>query len=317
MQVVEGGAESSKRTTWSSPACRRGPECCGRLIDFSPEETGRPWIFARVETGSARPDLKLLVAALVALAVHVVDDLFRPPYRRVVLASSRSRPRQPRLRMCTLAIASLAVSACNVNRTLASDGDAALPPKTSTSAPGGSRDQRHPDHARHECHDAAPDHPQNPPPPTPCPPPRTAPPTPRSRTAGSSEAATTLTLTGEPSLFGKCGWVLRSKYYACDVDGGTPGLVDPDGISPIDCADGLVEGEPCDDRNGPVNGVGCCTPAGVLFFCDTFGRGIISSRLRSLNLDDAARRICHGARGPRSRSPPRSLAASGPTVLAW
>ena len=174
--------------------------------------------------------------------------------------------------MCTLAIASLAVSACNVNRTLASDGDAALTTEASTSAPGGSETSATPT--------------------TPVTSATTLPPTTGespttdavSTTANSatdtplpdsstSEAATTLTLTGEPSLFGKCGWVLRSKYYACDVDGGTPGLIDPDGISPIDCADGLVEGDSCDDRNGRVNGVGCCTPTGVLFFCDTFGEG--------------------------------------------
>ena len=176
--------------------------------------------------------------------------------------------------MCALAIASIAVSACNVNRTLASDGDAATIIEASTSAPGGSDTTATPT--------------------TPVTSATTLPPTTgeSSTTAAvattansttdtpppdssTSEAATTSTTTGEPSLFGKCGWVLRNKYYACDVDGGTPGLVDPDGISPIDCADGLVEGDPCDDRNGPVNGVGCCTSTGVLFFCDTFGRGII------------------------------------------
>lgn len=70
------------------------------------------------------------------------------------------------------------------------------------------------------------------------------------------------------SMFGQCGWYDEEKYYDC-APPAEPGLEDPEGISPIECPGGLAEGDPCTDDDGPVNSVGCCTPEGVLFFCDT------------------------------------------------
>lgn len=83
--------------------------------------------------------------------------------------------------------------------------------------------------------------------------------------SSTSEAADT----SEPGLYGNCGWYSVDKYYACASDGAEPGLEDPDGIDPIQCPDGLVEGAPCTDANGPIDSIGCCTATGELYFCDT------------------------------------------------
>lgn len=80
--------------------------------------------------------------------------------------------------------------------------------------------------------------------------------------------ATTDTTDTDGGAYGQCGWNTPEKYYDCAASGGTPGLADPEGISPIECPDGLTEGAACTD-DGPVDSIGCCTPAGVLFFCDT------------------------------------------------
>ncbi len=100
------------------------------------------------------------------------------------------------------------------------------------------------------------------------PPTLTADPDPSATEPATSSPGTTTSTTGEPSGFGNCGWVVRAKYYACAADGAVPGLVDPDGISPIACADNVVEGDACKDLM-PVDEIGCCTPDGVLFYCDT------------------------------------------------
>lgn len=84
-------------------------------------------------------------------------------------------------------------------------------------------------------------------------------------TVNTSVGSDTETDTGGV-LYGNCGWFAEEKYYSCD---GVPGEVDPDGISPIACPDGLVNEAACDDESGPVKSEGCCTPEGVLFFCDT------------------------------------------------
>jgi len=82
------------------------------------------------------------------------------------------------------------------------------------------------------------------------------------------EITTTGSVTGETSggMHGGCGWNDRMNYYACAVNGGTPGLDDPDGIDPIDCPNGLVPGVGCSDQNGPVDSIGCCD-GNILFFC--------------------------------------------------
>jgi len=84
-------------------------------------------------------------------------------------------------------------------------------------------------------------------------------------TSGTTEENTT----GLVGNYGMCGWVARENFYGCvNTDGAEPGAEDPAGIDPIDCAAGLVEGDPCTDKEGPVTSIGCCTPEGVLYFCD-------------------------------------------------
>ncbi len=67
-----------------------------------------------------------------------------------------------------------------------------------------------------------------------------------------------------------CGWYAADKYYDCvtEENGVVAGMEDPEMISPIACADDLAEGDKCDSDNGPVTKVGCCTPEGVLFYCE-------------------------------------------------
>ena len=90
-----------------------------------------------------------------------------------------------------------------------------------------------------------------------------------SQTTGMTSSTTGET-TGETTgggLYGKCGWDDANNYYACEVDGGVGSL---EGDSPIACAPGLEEGTKCTE-DGPVTGAGCCTPEGVLYFCDSNG----------------------------------------------
>jgi hypothetical protein len=93
-------------------------------------------------------------------------------------------------------------------------------------------------------------------------------------TTGTTEVATDAT-TGN-SGFGMCGWHARMNFYACAADGATPGAEDPLAEAPIACADGLVVGEKCDDDNGPVGGLGCCTPTGDLYYCNVTGDNTIA-----------------------------------------
>ncbi|MBL9103113.1 MAG: hypothetical protein JNL82_19360 [Myxococcales bacterium] len=94
---------------------------------------------------------------------------------------------------------------------------------------------------------------------------------PSTSTTATSESTLS---TGEPETtggepYGQCGWESTNKYYACAADGATPGAEDPEGMDPIQCPDGLVEGGACSDANGPVNAIGCCTLTGELYYCDT------------------------------------------------
>jgi hypothetical protein len=84
-------------------------------------------------------------------------------------------------------------------------------------------------------------------------------------TTDATTDGTTTNTTGpfEPG----CGWAVRGNYYACAPEG-EPGLEDPDMIDPIACKGNLMADEPCSDMDGPVNSIGCCTPEGVLYFCD-------------------------------------------------
>ena len=103
-------------------------------------------------------------------------------------------------------------------------------------------------------------------------------------TEATTEATTDQTTTATDSTtgnttgmsgFGMCGWNADESYYACAADGGTPGAEDPLMMAAIACADGLVEGDKCDDDNGPVGSLGCCTPNGDLYYCDVMGDNTI------------------------------------------
>lgn len=72
--------------------------------------------------------------------------------------------------------------------------------------------------------------------------------------------------TTETGGHGLCGWNPDQNYYACDKDGGVPGTVDPMG-EPIDCPPDVMAGADCTE-DSPVNNFGCCTPEGVLYYCE-------------------------------------------------
>lgn len=107
-----------------------------------------------------------------------------------------------------------------------------------------------------------------------------------SATTTATEPTTTVPTTGEPtttatttattdattddtggSAFGNCGWNDAGKYYACDADGGVPGVEDPMGISPIACPDSLPAMDDKCDETSAVKYEGCCLPDGTLYFC--------------------------------------------------
>lgn len=89
--------------------------------------------------------------------------------------------------------------------------------------------------------------------------------------ATTTDGTTTDATTGQGGDYGKCGWFAADKYYACESDGAVASLEDPDGISPIACDPTVEEGGKCSEDEGPVKGVGCCTPEGVLYYCDSEG----------------------------------------------
>lgn len=66
-------------------------------------------------------------------------------------------------------------------------------------------------------------------------------------------------------LYGNCGWV-DEGYYACGANGG---VEDPEMKDMIACPDGVEEGAKCTEEMGPVKAVGCCTPEGVNYYCDS------------------------------------------------
>lgn len=93
---------------------------------------------------------------------------------------------------------------------------------------------------------------------------------------GTTEPTTTAPETTAPSTtggvdYGNCGWDDVNKYYECGYMG-----VDPLGISPIACPPRLPSADDaCDSVVGPINSVGCCTLAGVLYYCTGPSDGII------------------------------------------
>jgi hypothetical protein len=64
---------------------------------------------------------------------------------------------------------------------------------------------------------------------------------------------------GDPA--GGCGWDAEQTFpgYYCGGSG-----EDPDGMFPLTCPDGLVEGDPCGEV---ISGVGCCDANGDNWYC--------------------------------------------------
>lgn len=95
-------------------------------------------------------------------------------------------------------------------------------------------------------------------------------------TTTDATTGTTTDATTGGSNYGQCGWH-PDKYYACAGDGGVPGEVDPEGVSPIDCPDTLpAEGEKCDETT-PVNFAGCCLPDGTNWYCSGDGMVVMAA----------------------------------------
>lgn len=90
----------------------------------------------------------------------------------------------------------------------------------------------------------------------------------------TSDGTTVENTTGQGG-FGLCGWYAEMNFYACENDGAVASLEDPEGLAPIACPDGLVEGAECSEEMGPIKGVGCCTPAGTLWYCDSLESKLI------------------------------------------
>jgi hypothetical protein len=96
-------------------------------------------------------------------------------------------------------------------------------------------------------------------------------PGPATTTLAETGELTTGEFTSEPDPsdtrggdFGNCGWDDANNWYGC---GGVPGLSDPANLDPIACPDDVQVGGMCSDQDGPVTGVGCCTPLGANYYC--------------------------------------------------
>ncbi len=66
--------------------------------------------------------------------------------------------------------------------------------------------------------------------------------------------------TGEPAM---CGWFVDGGYYECGNEGADPGG------TPIECPDGLVEGDSCETTG--LTGAGCCDANGDNWYCTQEG----------------------------------------------
>jgi len=84
--------------------------------------------------------------------------------------------------------------------------------------------------------------------------------------ATTSQDTDTDTDTDTTGDYGLCGWKPSpANYYACEKDGGKPGMTNRE--HPIDCPPNVMKGDPCTE-DGEVNNYGCCTPEGVLYYCE-------------------------------------------------
>lgn len=83
-------------------------------------------------------------------------------------------------------------------------------------------------------------------------------------TADTSTTDPTTADTGtETSAGGVCGWFVDGGYYECNNEGTDPGG------TPIECPDGLVEGDSCDTTG--LSGAGCCDANGDNWYCTMEG----------------------------------------------
>jgi hypothetical protein len=88
----------------------------------------------------------------------------------------------------------------------------------------------------------------------------------------TDDATTDATTTTDETTDGGlgCGWNARGPYYECGFEG-----ADPDGNFPLECPDGLVDGDPCDTTG--LTGEGCCDANGDNWYCTQEGVVFLSA----------------------------------------
>jgi hypothetical protein len=89
---------------------------------------------------------------------------------------------------------------------------------------------------------------------------------PTTETTTDPTAETGTETTGNPSM---CGWDAGNGYYECGFEGSDPGG------SPIECPEGLVEGDPCETTG--LSGAGCCDANGDNWYCTQEGTVFFNS----------------------------------------
>jgi hypothetical protein len=77
----------------------------------------------------------------------------------------------------------------------------------------------------------------------------------------TDDATTTDETTDGPANM--CGWNVEASYYDCGFEGADPGG------TPIECPEGLVDGDSCDITGLP--GEGCCDANGDNWYCTEEG----------------------------------------------